>query len=284
MTAHEVNAFGMMFDMIFKTISPDTNDPSAGPSSGEIPTPGFDKTEIGEFAELALNLRRHSRNIKWTSEADQELDRKKEQMDLCSTDQELLQWTVREVFGESQRYQNFARKSKPAMQHTQETTYLQPPSYPYLIATLMRTFRDKYADPYLALSIFDHARHLSVASYVFGCTVHAYNELVETRWRCFRDLRGVCNALEEMRVNGIEMNSKTRALVELVRREVGERNIWPEEGSVENGELWELVGRIERLSATQPSRLDKSNRKSPSVLESWKQEALSSPHTPLGTW
>src|SRR6267154_1374361 len=51
----------------------------------------------------------------------------------------------------------------------------------------------------------------------------AYNELIETRWTYFRDLKGVHDALEEMRVNGVEPDGRTKKLVEKLRREVGAR-------------------------------------------------------------
>ncbi|KAI0697184.1 hypothetical protein BC835DRAFT_1339541 [Cytidiella melzeri] len=270
MTALEMSAFGEMFDMVFHAVSDGNGMPSAS-SSNQVSTIGVGRRHSAEVSDLALHLRHRSRTAKWTSEADEELDRKKEEMDLCNTDRELLEWAVREVFGDSQRYEKQARSSE---RQSLQPAQLQPSSYPHLIATLMRTFRDKYADPYLALAMFDHARHLSIASYVFGCTHHAYNELIETRWRCFRDLRGVCDALEEMRVNGIELNNKTRSLAELVRREVGERNLWEEETSVGSGEVWEMVERIERLTATRSQRPDKQRKKLLPTAELWKQEAL----------
>ncbi|KAG1813778.1 hypothetical protein EV424DRAFT_1415537, partial [Suillus variegatus] len=113
-------------------------------------------------------------------------------MELCDTDQQLLEWAMREVFGQSRQYEERARnaiaKSEEQHQHAPGPTPTsnvsanananpppQPasmhPTYPYLIAHLMRSFRDKYHDPHLALSIFDYARHLSIPSYVFGCTL-----------------------------------------------------------------------------------------------------------------
>ncbi|KAI0366042.1 hypothetical protein BV20DRAFT_1055922 [Pilatotrama ljubarskyi] len=96
----------------------------------------------------------------------------------------------------------------------------------------MLTFCYKHEDPHLAISMFDHARHLCIVSYRFnGYTIPAYHELTETRWRCFRDLRGVVEALEEMRVNGFELDSgRTRLLGKTTRREV-----------------WILVARLEGL-------------------------------------
>lgn len=269
MTAREANAFDDMFDMIFDAVAE-----GQGQLSSDPITPGIGKSHSEEMSDLALSLRRHSKAIPWTTEIDQELDRKKEEMDLCNTDQQLLDWAMREVFGESQRFQETARIARKS---PQQPIQLQPPTYPHLIAILMSTFRDKYADPYLALAIFDHARHLSIASYVFGCTTLAYNELIQTRWRCFRDLRGVCHALEEMRVNGIEMNAQTRALAELTRREVGERNMWEEETSGDSGEVWEILTRIERLTISPKQRNQNSGWKGKkwSDSEGWKEEALS---------
>jgi len=273
MTAREVRAFGDMFDMIFQATSENGGVMSSSP---DALAPGIGRKPSSEMSDLALHLRRHSRNVKWTSEADQELDCKKEEMDLCNTDQELLEWTAREVFGESQRYESQARTAIIASQQPRKPMQFQPASYPHLIAILMRTFRDKYADPYLALSIFDYAQHLSISSYVFGCTTRAYNELIETKWRCFRDLRGVCDAFEEMRVNGIEMDTRTRGLAELVRREVGERNLWEEETSVASGEVWEMVARIEQLTAANKlsQKSDRRSKKWSSDAESWKRGAL----------
>lgn len=260
MTSRELSAFNSMFEMIFNAVSDDKQAETT--PSGAHGTPPLDS------AEFARRLRR-SQKVKWTSDTDVELDKKKEEMELCHTDRQLLDWATREVFGESKRFEEDARSI-----HATPQQPLQPPTYPYLIAILMRTFRDKYADPYLALSIFDHARHLSAVSYVFGCTTHAYNELIETRWRCFRDLRGVCQALEEMRVNGIQMDTRTRALVELVRQQVGERITWEEDAAEDHGELWDIVTRIERLTIPAKHR-DRGTRRDKErylELEAWKNE------------
>jgi len=127
---------------------------------------------------------------------------------------------------------------------------LQHPAYPHLISLLMRTFRDKYNDPHLTLSIFDYARHLSIPSYVFGCTAPAYNELIETRWTCFRDLTGILEALEEMKVNGVEPDNRTRKLVEVIRREAGGQGVWEEEDHLgTGGQVLKTLNRIEALVA-----------------------------------
>lgn len=273
MTAREVNAFDEMFQMLFSAVTEEKQQEASqrllGPSTGIGRSPQ-------RLGDLAAHLRHRSKTLRWSNEADQELDRKKEGMDKCTTDQQLLAWAMREVFGESQRYEEQTRSAMAASSSTRDL-HLQPPSYPKLIALLMSTFRDKYGDPHLALSIFDHARHLSVASFVFGCTTPAYNELIETRWRCFRDLRGVCDALEEMRVNGVEMDNRTRSLVETVRRGVGERNLWEEESSLGSGEVWGIVKRIEQLTASDKPRHRRTARNDKNwkpERDSWKRDAL----------
>lgn len=303
MTAREVNIFNDMFNMIFSAVSgqktkdPDAahEDPLSGAGIGSGPEGASD------LSDLFGKLRRHSKKFKWSAQEDQELDRKKEQMELCETDQQLLEWAMKEVFEESIRYEEAARQAvqkaeasasegKDHAKELQSPLPLQPPFYPHILALLMHTFRERYADPHLALAIFEHARRLSIASYVFGCTTPAYNELLETRWACFRDLRGVADALQEMRVNGVEPDGTTRKIVERLRREVGDRNLWQEETELETGEVFELLNKIEALSVKQapPSRdpyAFKSRSKRWNVgSEKWKFEQGSSDDYQFGEW
>jgi hypothetical protein len=301
MTAREINAFDEMFNMIFDAVS-EQKDPSAKLSSLKQNDPlavlgGIGRKPFGQapVPDLFGKLRQHSKRLKWTTQADEEFDKKKEEMELCDTDQQLLEWAMREVFGQSQKYEERARNhaiAKAEEQHAPDVTSssnasanppqlasthpeLQHPTYPYLIAHLMRSFRDKYRDPHLALSIFDYARHLSIPSYVFGCTTPAYNELIETRWSCFRDLRGVHDALEEMRVNGVDPDGRTKKLVEKLRREVGARTVWEEESMFGNGEVVGMLSKIEQLAIKEPRRKrGKATGKKGPAFDAWKGDAL----------
>ncbi|KAI0829935.1 hypothetical protein BC628DRAFT_1083799 [Trametes gibbosa] len=288
-TARETEVITDMFSSIFDVTS------KQGKPLSAI---GLGPSRVGsDMNHLYNKLRSHSQRLRWTTQADEDLDRKKEEMELCETDVQLLEWAMREVFGESQRYADAAHPTPDATAQANpgpaaeppasENLQLQPSSYPHLLAAIMRTFRDKYDDPHLALSMFDHARHLSIASFVFGCTTPAYNELIETRWRCFRDLRGVVDAFEEMRVNGIELDSRTRLLGETVRREVGERDLWQEENALDSGEVWELVARLEHLAFASKNRRAQTTgrgrgvddtrvrkRKWNANQEAWKQNVL----------
>jgi len=224
-------------------------------------------------------MRGESKKLKWSVQTEEELDRKKVEMALCDTDQQLLEWAMREVFGESKRYEEVARKAisdVAAGKELETMPELQPAIYPHLVAQLMRTFRDKYHDPHLALSMFDHARHLSIPSYVFGCTTPAYNELIQTRWRCFRDLKGVHDALEEMSINGVDLDNRTRTLMEEVRRQVGERNRWEEENDLGSGEVWMMLSKIEELlikRGLKPRRDAQGQRRPNPADQAWKKAA-----------
>ena len=296
MTIREMSAFDDMFSRIFNAANSHTT-----PSGDLFQTPtlnrgartafdlqGIGKTDakngsIVDAGDLFSQIRKHSKKTQWTSAADEEFDRKREEMSLCETDIQLLEWAQREVFDESKRYEEAARRQvAEGKTSADQSLHLQPLSYPYLIALLMRTFRDKYASPHIALSVFSHARHLSIPSFVFGCTTSAYNELLETRWRCFRDLRGVCDALEEMQVNGVPMDGRTMAMCELVRRECGERELWSEERNVGSGEVWEMVQSIDKVIAEMNRTLGHGGRKV--VAGAAAERKLQDEENELGAW
>ncbi|KIJ67504.1 hypothetical protein HYDPIDRAFT_149148 [Hydnomerulius pinastri MD-312] len=316
MTAREISAFDEMFNMIFnavsgqKSTSPHSSSASS-PTSASSPLSALDTPSIGRtpptgisgqgapLNDLFRTLRRHSSRVPWTSAIDEELDRKKEEMDLCDTDQELLEWAMREVFAESVKWGDEAKKALAASASSNKNTdlatpstppastlpALQPPTYPHLLAHLMRLFRTTYHNPSLALSIFTHASRLSIPSYVFGCTAPAYNELIQAKWEGWGDLEGVCKALEEMRGNGVRGDGRTRLVVERVRREVGEargeggnplaRRLWADVG--EAG-VMRLLTRIEELALRDPPRKQKlgASKKGWKGQESWKSAVLKS--------
>ena len=223
MTAREKNVFQEMFDMVF--------DVASAIQTGRVPSEvlngsvhGVGKTtQYREIADLFSRLQKNVKRMRWTSEMDEELDRKKEEIELCDTDAQLLAWGMAEVFNPQQP------TNTPIEGNAQISAAQNTQLYPHLIAALMRTFRDRFHDPHLALAIFDHAKNLSIQSYVFGCTAPVYNELIETRWFCFRDIKGILDALEEMKVNGVEANNRTRRIVEGIRRQAPSMQLLEEE-------------------------------------------------------
>lgn len=261
MSAREQHAFEGMFNLIFRIAS---NQSKAKDTLPYDSTPGS-QGGIGD-----IFLKYHSRSNKDTllltyrnsaAEVEEMVDIKKEAMMRCSTDHSLLEWAVIEVFGESMRYYAEATEALAKVKANSESKGakgkskaamtlppLQPPTYSRMVALLIRTFRDTFRNPHLALAIFEHARTLSAASYVFGCTTGSYNELLETKWACFRDLRGVLESLEDMNANGVVCNFETRRIVERLRREVGARNVWDEADSGNGGDIWAVLSRIEALA------------------------------------
>ena len=266
MTEREKTAFQDMFDMVF----------SAAPEirSGKIPSeaPMFTPvdgigatTQNREMADLFGRLRKNIKKMRWTSDVDEELDRKKEEIELCDTDVQLLEWAMNEVF-KPQSTDTPVQGQLASMQNNQ--------IYPHIIASLMRTFRDKFHDPHLTLAIFDHAKNLSIPSYVFGCTAPVYNELIETRWFCFRDLKGVLDVLEEMKANGVEADSRTRRITETVRRDAPTMRLLEEEDYFGKGQdhVMHILTQIEFLvrKPSVPAR-SKTVKRTPRFEKSWSE-------------
>jgi Mtf2 family len=212
------------------------------------------------FSKLRSNRKG---KIRWTKTEDEVLDAKKEEIALCENDQKLLSWTMRFLFHEQgptpspvQEQDGMhgvqASVDTPVPLSPLNITPIQvlPQScYPHLLGLLMRTFRTKFNNPHISLALFHHAKNLSVTSYVTCCGTEAYNELIEARWLCFRDLRGVHEALEEMSNNKISVDGRTRRLIEQLRRDVGARTIWAEAEFIEGQEDgMKLLEKIETIS------------------------------------
>ena len=222
MTAREKGVFRDVFNMVFNAAEAFKSGKISSDVPKFVPVEGAGTIpQYREMADLFNRLRKDVKRMRWTSEIDEELDRKKEEIELCDTDVQLLEWAMNEVFKPPQPTDASVRGQATAIHNHQ--------LYPHLIATLMRAFRDKFHDPHLALAIFDHAKNLSIYSYVFGCTAPAYNELIETQWFCFHDLRGILEALEEMKVNAVEADNRTRRIVETIRRDAPTMRLLEEE-------------------------------------------------------
>lgn len=42
----------------------------------------------------------------------------------------------------------------------------------------MHAAHERYNNPHLTFSLFEHVRNFSTLSYIFGCTMPAYNKLI----------------------------------------------------------------------------------------------------------
>ncbi|EAU91560.2 hypothetical protein CC1G_02049 [Coprinopsis cinerea okayama7 len=139
-----------------------------------------------------------------------------EQMGECKSKAELLQWARQHVFDEFERVQK--SDSKP------DQAFLL--RYSKLVPKLMEQFRERFGDPHLTLTIYKYVKDRSVTSYVLGCTTATYNELIETIWDSFRDLKTIKGVLEEMKLNNVAADRQTEKVVERVNYEATEGKLW----------------------------------------------------------
>lgn len=273
MTAREKDIFRDVFDMVFNAAEAFKSGKLPSEAPKFIPADAAGTTpQSREMADLFNRLRKNAKKMRWTSEIDEELDRKKEEIELCDTDVQLLQWAMNEVF-KPQQPTDTSVHGQTAPVHSNQL-------YPHLIAALMRAFRDKFHDPHLALAIFNHAKNLSIYSYVFGCTAPAYNQLIETHWFCFHDLRGILDALEDMKVNAVEADNRTRRIVETVRRDAPTMRLLEGEDYFGKGQdrVMHILTQIELLvrgpsvpaRSTTVKRMTRPNRPRKPWSEGWK--------------
>ncbi|KAG8834246.1 hypothetical protein FRC17_009322 [Serendipita sp. 399] len=183
----------------------------------------------------------------WSRKGEETLDLKKEEIELCHSDHALFTWTVKELFDSPSLHPaSYTTSQTDSSEDIAENTKLPTYAYPHLLSKVMRVMRTRYENPHLALALFEHARHASTVSYVVCCGTAAYNELIEMKWASFRDLQGVCEAVEEMKLNQVRIDSRTTRLVDNIRREVGEQNFWQEEGFGEShSNVLALLDRID---------------------------------------
>ncbi len=161
------------------------------------------------------------------------------EIDACQTDYELLSWTS-QFFDRQVELEQPSKTPSVVDNLVLDRRKAELEAYPQLLSTLIRTFRDRYQEPHVALAVFDRARRVSINSYVRGCSTTTYNELLTTIWICFRDLERVAKLLTEMEENGISPDAETKRLAEriIMSNSLNERTT----------ETWTLLQRIESLA------------------------------------
>lgn len=151
-------------------------------------------------------------------------DELKQAVQDCPTKIQLLQWTQANVFSmldSNEASSSQSTLTKRALSTTQQLRLLQD-----VIPNLMRSFRQRFNDPHLALFIFKAVRNHSTQSYVYGCSTATYNELIALLWDSFRDLQGIRDALEEMLLNSVDANGNTQNTAERACREAMDDKLW----------------------------------------------------------
>jgi len=175
----------------------------------------------------------------------EELDEMKEEVSAISTDLELLDWARRRVFIATSPSTGNADNALSSSMDTIEPLAF-PKTYPRILAHVMKTARQAFNNPHLSLSFFHYARTSSPESYLVGCLASAYNELIRTRWECFRDLDGVDQAIREMDANAVSWDMKSQLVIGKIVEEVG-RDVLEKGPDAWGGErVYEILERLER--------------------------------------
>ncbi|KAJ8099900.1 hypothetical protein POJ06DRAFT_254838 [Lipomyces tetrasporus] len=183
------------------------------------------RRQRGEFGELPTEYMDRD-----TEEAERDriasLKGMIERMRSCRTDTELDAMLEREV------YQPF-KHAAAYFERTNKEIVMAPniaKNYPYLLTRAMQIMVSNFHDAYGAFSVFDRARNYGIQSYIMGCTIDVYNEVLQLKWDYFMDLFGCKTLLEEMIVNGVEANSRTASILKSIRTHIAAKEAEDGEG------------------------------------------------------
>ncbi|KAK6497718.1 hypothetical protein TWF481_012121 [Arthrobotrys musiformis] len=160
-------------------------------------------------------------------------------LELCGNDLEVWEWFDEYIF---------SMPSSPAGLNG---------NYPKLLREGIQVLREEYTDFPACTAVFDKVKRLGAESYIIGCSVGVYNEMLKVRWKGYRDMSGVLDLLEEMRVNGVDGDEVTAGIVADVLSDVrvfesngflpGTVMVWRTEGVLEGKErLREMMGMLVR--------------------------------------
>ncbi|WVR06347.1 hypothetical protein IAU60_003378 [Kwoniella sp. DSM 27419] len=244
-TPSEAEAFNQILNGIFADLTPG-HSPSASrlrgsssPSTG-IKDPyaaargggfGLGRSSAGGQAN-ARGLRRYFEPAE--DDSVEEYEMLAEEMEIIQNDVELLDWAKNRVFKPLPKDDPAAASltsNTGPISSIRSKSQLPPmltfaPTYPKILAHLLRTVRVNYNNPHLVLALFKHAQTSSLESYLSGCLTGAYNEMLTTRWESFKDLEGVENGVREMEMVGVNWDMTTARLVTKVVEQVS-RDILP---------------------------------------------------------
>ncbi|KAK7207468.1 hypothetical protein BZA70DRAFT_271383 [Myxozyma melibiosi] len=141
----------------------------------------------------------------------------KDRMRACESDLELDGMLEREV------YKPFREAAKHFQGQEAQIAHATATNYPALLLEAMKIMNTKFREAYGALSVFYRARDYGVYSYMLGCTIDVYNQALRIQWTNFQDMFECKNLLEEIVANGVEANTETIGIVQMMRRETMKR-------------------------------------------------------------
>ncbi|KAF3925163.1 hypothetical protein ABW20_dc0101964 [Dactylellina cionopaga] len=156
-----------------------------------------------------------------TAERTQEYSKLKGMLELSMNDLEIWEWLDEYIFPMAGAVAPSAANSgkKKDAAPTNEPT-VPSSNYPKLLCDAINAFRTLYRDFPACIAIFEKIKQLGPESYIIGCSVAVYNEMLYVRWQGYRDIQGVVDLLNEMRLNGVEGNVETATIVSDVLNDV----------------------------------------------------------------
>lgn len=223
MTPHEGAVFNEVLEAIWRDLESSGVAPAKDRVSPYGPMLSERRSRDGQNVGVAAGIDSAEK-----AELAEEMDRLKEEMASLQTDVDLLDWAKRRVFTPLPTPEpnvdtagtdaTAATETAPPVDGGEPITY--PPTYPHVLAHLIRVSRTTFQNPHLSLSLFHHAKTLSLDSYLQGCLSPAYNEILTTQWENFRDVEGVEQGIREMELHGVGWDRGTRDLIGRVVEQV----------------------------------------------------------------
>lgn len=131
-------------------------------------------------------------------------------MQKCKSDWELLRWLDKNLF------------SMVSSQDAESERKIPSAVYADLLVEGMITFRQSFNDLAGAMSVFERVKGLGAESYVVGCSIGAYNEMLQAKWEAYKDVSKIVELVDEMNVNGVEGSQKTMEILRSIIEEVGQ--------------------------------------------------------------
>ncbi|ORZ22285.1 hypothetical protein BCR42DRAFT_487863 [Absidia repens] len=121
------------------------------------------------------------------------------------------------------------------LDYQQQNTF--PSYYSRLVKNAIHHAYNDFYDPYLAMALFEQCKTISVQSYIEGCTVDVYNQVLQIRWDAWKDIYGMLDLMEEMTLNGIAFDKVSAGIVQTITDEM-EQQEWSGGENTEHVRLW----------------------------------------------
>jgi len=186
-------------------------------------------------------------------------------MDACKNDFEVSVFLDQEVFSVMEAH---AQGRRVASEATYSFDAISA-NYAGILLKAMKLYRSTYRNPLAAHTLFLRAKTLSAESYVLGCTVALYNELLLSRWESFTDLFSISEILDEMSANGVIGDNHTIQILKRIQDDVEE---WATQGPEVARALWvsekERMMKLERAQREMAAKMEEAEMEQESLEDS----------------